>query len=94
MFLSAGNIEIVRCPDGYGVGDIYCTKSDSGIFDYDAEYPFETASYIARRALRKVRVRVYFLFLDSGSFHPAYSSCFLLRSTACLTMIMWPSKAI
>lgn len=55
-WLAAGNIEIVRCPDGYGVGDVYCTKSDTGVIDYDAHYPFETASYISRTALRKVRV--------------------------------------
>lgn len=53
----AGNIEIIRCPDGYEVGDVYCTKSDTGVVDYDAQYPFETASYIARDVLRKVQVR-------------------------------------
>lgn len=55
--VAVGNIEIIRCPDGYEVGDVYCTKSDTGVVDYDAQYPFETASYIAREILRKVQVR-------------------------------------
>lgn len=53
---TVGNIEIVRCPDGYEVGDVYCSKSDTGVIDYDGQYPFETASYVSRQSLRKVRV--------------------------------------